>query len=102
MAPAGSSVFSPRPGWGDFREIPVGTTSLVAHRCDWQGNSMLALDDLSYDACEVRLDSGIAPRRSRPMFSPEGMPATPVHRAVRTIYGEWRWSTIPDEPARQL
>jgi maltose alpha-D-glucosyltransferase/alpha-amylase len=46
---------APEFGWGDFRLIEVDAPAIMAHRCDWRGNAVLALHNLSVDPREVTL-----------------------------------------------
>lgn len=49
---------APEFGWGEFRLIEVDTPAVMAHRCDWRGNAVLALHNLSRQRCEVTLKLG--------------------------------------------
>jgi maltose alpha-D-glucosyltransferase/alpha-amylase len=49
---------APEFGWGDFRLIEVDAPEVMAHRCDWRGNAVLALHNLSRKPCEVTLRLG--------------------------------------------
>jgi len=45
----------PELGWGDFHVLPQPHRQVMAHRCSWQGSSILAVHNLSADAVTVPL-----------------------------------------------
>lgn len=45
----------PELGWGTFEVLDHSEDAVLAHRCSWDGNSMVALHNLSPDAVTVPL-----------------------------------------------
>ncbi len=41
---------SPELGWGDFQPLDSGDDAVLAHRCDWEGGTIVAVHNLS-DTC---------------------------------------------------
>lgn len=46
----------PEFGWGTWKLIKTDHPSVFAHRCEWQGRAVLAVHNLSSQACQVTLD----------------------------------------------
>jgi maltose alpha-D-glucosyltransferase/alpha-amylase len=46
---------APEFGWGHFHLVDVDTPAVMAHRCDWRGNAVLAVHNLSREPCEVTI-----------------------------------------------
>lgn len=46
---------TPEFGWGDYEVLDVDAPGVFAHRCDWRGNTVVALHNLSSEPCECRL-----------------------------------------------
>ncbi|HVF31642.1 MAG TPA: alpha-amylase family protein [Acidimicrobiales bacterium] len=50
---------TPEIGWGDLSLLDVGSaTSVLAHRLDWEGSTVVALHNLSPTPCPVQVDLG--------------------------------------------
>jgi trehalose synthase len=50
---------TPEFGWGGWSLVDAGDDAVLAHRCEWEGRSVLAVHNLSAEPCElaVRLDA---------------------------------------------
>jgi maltose alpha-D-glucosyltransferase/alpha-amylase len=46
----------PEFGWGDWQIIGTGHPCVFAHRCDWRDGSVMAVHNLSREACTVTLN----------------------------------------------
>jgi maltose alpha-D-glucosyltransferase/alpha-amylase len=46
----------PEFGWGDWQIIGTGHPCVFAHRCDWRDGSVMAVHNLSREACTVKLN----------------------------------------------
>jgi maltose alpha-D-glucosyltransferase/alpha-amylase len=46
---------APEFGWGQFHLVDVDTPAVMAHRCDWRGNAVLAVHNLSREPCEATI-----------------------------------------------
>ncbi len=47
---------APEFGSGSYEVIRTDARSVLAHRCDWETGSIVALHNLSLEACSIRLD----------------------------------------------
>jgi len=47
----------PELGWGEWRVLDVDQDCVFAHRCDWEGSTVLALHNLSSEPCTATLDA---------------------------------------------
>lgn len=47
----------PELGWGEWRVLDVDQMCVFAHRCDWEGSTVLALHNLSSEPCTATLDA---------------------------------------------
>ena len=45
----------PELGWGQWQILDSNHASVFAHRCEWQGNVVIAIHNLSPDPCDVTL-----------------------------------------------
>ena len=50
---------TPELGWGSSRLIETAESCLFAHRCDWQGSTVVAVHNLSSRKAKTTLDLGI-------------------------------------------
>ena len=52
----------PEIGFGELTVLEAGAPSVLAHRCDWEGSTVVAVHELAGEAAEVRLpvDDGAA------------------------------------------
>ncbi|HSK16301.1 MAG TPA: alpha-amylase family protein [Gaiellaceae bacterium] len=48
----------PEIGWGRATVLDVGTSAVLAHRCDWDGNVVVALHSFSAEPLEVEVPVG--------------------------------------------
>jgi maltose alpha-D-glucosyltransferase / alpha-amylase len=46
----------PEFGWGTWRQVETHHPSVFAHRCEWQGGTVLAVHNLGKEPCEVKLE----------------------------------------------
>jgi trehalose synthase len=49
---------TPEIGWGAWRLLDTGESSVLGHRCDWEGRSLVALHNLGPDPCVARVALG--------------------------------------------
>ncbi len=47
---------TPELAWGDWRLLTSNVTAVVAHRCDWDGGTVIAVHNLAAEPCQVRID----------------------------------------------
>jgi maltose alpha-D-glucosyltransferase/alpha-amylase len=45
-------------GWGEFHPLDTGADVVLAHRCDWDGGTVLAVHDISDTPCTVAIERG--------------------------------------------
>jgi trehalose synthase len=66
---------TPELGWGAWRVLDSGMSSVLAHRCDWEGRSIVAIHNLSGDPCVARVALGPdlpEPARMIDLFDSDG------------------------------
>jgi trehalose synthase len=56
---------TPELGWGHWTVLETNVTSVLSHRCDWEGKSVLAVHNLGDEPCEVRVQLGDVPKDGR-------------------------------------
>jgi maltose alpha-D-glucosyltransferase/alpha-amylase len=54
----------PEFGWGSFQVMESGAESVLAHRCEWEGSTLIAVHNLSERAARVELDLGVEVERA--------------------------------------
>ena len=79
----GTRTQSPEFGWGLCRAIETDRASVFAHRADWEGGTVVAVHNLSGDACECGLDFGDEP---------------PDH--LVDLFGDRGYEPLEDQPRR--
>jgi trehalose synthase len=47
---------TPELGWGDCRVLTADVGSVLAHRCDWAGGTVVAVHNLAPEPCQVCVD----------------------------------------------
>jgi trehalose synthase len=47
---------TPELAWGNWRVLTSDTTGVFAHRCDWDGGTVVAVHNLAAEPCQVRVD----------------------------------------------
>lgn len=47
---------TPEFGWGTWEVVEAGDPAVLAHRCDWEGGSVLAVHNFSGETREVSID----------------------------------------------
>jgi trehalose synthase len=52
---------TPEFGWGELSMLDSGNRTVLAHRCDWSGRSVMAVHNLSDVPCELRIPVGCEP-----------------------------------------
>jgi trehalose synthase len=52
---------TPELGWGAWKVIRTNVPSVFAHRCDWEGRTVVAAHNLGEQPCVVRLQLGDVP-----------------------------------------
>jgi maltose alpha-D-glucosyltransferase/alpha-amylase len=82
--------------WGEYRWVETGHPALAAHRCDWEGDSVVAVHNLSSRRAAgiLRLEDGEA-AESRDLLSPGTTPGAVARDGSITLdaYG-YRWLGI--------
>ena len=56
---------TPELAWGDWRLLTSNVTAVVAHRCDWDGGTVIAVHNLAAEPCQVRIDLDAADSGAR-------------------------------------
>jgi maltose alpha-D-glucosyltransferase/alpha-amylase len=89
----GARRAAPEFGWGEFQVVSTDNRHVMAHRCNWRGNSVLALHNLSDEACEVGIElEGDAPKELTDVLSDKGYSAlTPAVRRIPLQPYGYRW-----------
>jgi trehalose synthase len=49
---------TPAFGWGSYEVLDTDVQAVLAHRCDWEGDTVLAVHNLAAEPCEVTIDVG--------------------------------------------
>ena len=52
---------TPELGWGTWKVVRTNVPSVLAHRCDWEGRTVVAAHNLGEQPCVVRLQLGDVP-----------------------------------------
>ena len=52
---------TPELGWGTWKVVRTNVPSVFAHRCDWEGRTIVAAHNLGEQPCVVRLQLGDVP-----------------------------------------
>ena len=52
---------TPELGWGTWKVVRTNVPSVLAHRCDWEGRTVVAAHNLGEQPCVVRLQLGDLP-----------------------------------------
>ena len=47
---------TPELAWGDWRVLTSSVAAVFAHRCDWDGGTVVAVHNLAVEPCHVRVD----------------------------------------------
>jgi maltose alpha-D-glucosyltransferase/alpha-amylase len=89
----GARRAAPEFGWGEFQVVSTDNRHVMAHRCNWRGNSVLALHNLSDEACEVGIElEGDAPKELTDVLSDKEYSAlTPAVRRIPLQPYGYRW-----------
>ena len=56
---------TPELGWGTWDVVKTNVPSVFAHRCDWEGRTVVAAHNLGEQPCVVRLQLGDVPKDGR-------------------------------------
>jgi trehalose synthase len=56
---------TPELGWGTWGVVKTNIPSVFAHRCDWEGRTVVAAHNLGEQPCVVRLQLGSVPKDGR-------------------------------------
>jgi trehalose synthase len=56
---------TPELGWGSWSVLRTNVPAVLAHRCDWEGRSVVAVHNLGEEPCEVRIQLGDVPEGGR-------------------------------------
>jgi trehalose synthase len=52
---------TPEIGWGDWTVLETDASAVLAHRCDWEGRSVVAVHNLGAEPCVARIELGEVP-----------------------------------------
>ena len=52
---------TPELAWGTWQVLETDVDAVLAHRCDWEGRSVVAVHNLGADPCVVRVELGDVP-----------------------------------------
>ena len=64
---------TPELAWGDWRLLTSNVSAVFAHRCDWDGGTVIAVHNLAAEPCHVRIDLDAADtERASTTFSTSG------------------------------
>jgi trehalose synthase len=56
---------TPELGWGSWQVLETDVDGVLAHRCDWEGRSVVAVHHFGSDPCIVRVDLGDVPQDAK-------------------------------------
>ena len=88
----------PELGWGAWRVLDTDQPSVLAHRCDWQGQGVLVLHNLGPEPVKVAVELGDDVEPDRPLPDLLGGrhhdPATTGRPLDLTGFG-YRWLRLP-------
>jgi trehalose synthase len=88
----------PELGWGAWRVLDTDQPSVLAHRCDWQGQGVLVLHNFGPERVKAAVDVGDDVEPGRPMAELLGdqdyEPATTGQPLPLTGFG-YRWLRLP-------
>jgi trehalose synthase len=56
---------TPELGWGTWKVVRTDVPSVLAHRCDWEGRTVVAAHNLGEQPCVVRLQLGDVPENGK-------------------------------------
>jgi trehalose synthase len=56
---------TPELGWGAWTVLKTSVPSVLAHRCDWEGRSVVAVHNLGGQPCVVRVRLGDVPENAK-------------------------------------
>ena len=86
----------PELGWGSWRVLDTDQPSVLAHRCDWQGQGVLALHNLGSEAVQVAVE--LDAKAGRPMAEPladQGYGPVAAGQPVDLGGFGYRWLRLP-------
>lgn len=86
----------PEFGWGDWKILETEQSCIFAHRCEWQGGVVIAVHNLSQNACTVTLD--LSDEDAERLIDLQGdRPYQPINQPTHQIelegYG-YRWFRV--------
>jgi maltose alpha-D-glucosyltransferase/alpha-amylase len=92
----------PELGWGEWSLIDLQNPAVLAHRCDWDNSSVVALHNFSPDPQQVKLKLEEAESLAEIIADRPygGWPQHPEDGLDLAPYG-WRWFRLRTEPAEQ-
>ena len=94
---------TPALGWGRTRVLPSGDPSVLVHRTDWEGTTMLLVHNFSSEPRSVRIEVDLPPDRDRvvDLLDQERTGALDGGRLELKIEGYgYRWFRVEDGPRR--
>jgi trehalose synthase len=93
---------TPEFGWGEWSLVPTGEEAVLAHRCDWEGRTVIAVHNLSAEPRAIELGlAGEGDNRSVEDLLDRRGTVTPVDgdRVALKLEGfGYRWLRLHDEP----
>jgi trehalose synthase len=96
---------TPELGWGTLTLLDAGDRAVLAHRCDWEGSSVLAVHNLADEPRAVEIDVGCDPESTLVDLLDDAAGATDLsgHHLALTLdaYGH-RWFRVQAPGARDV
>jgi trehalose synthase len=84
----------PELGWGEWRLLDAGVDSVLAHRCDWSGGSIVAVHNLAGRSATARLELGGGGNTVRDVLRGDGHAVDgPVLELELEAFG-YRWLRV--------
>jgi trehalose synthase len=56
---------TPELGWGSWKTLKTNVSSVLAHRCDWEGRSVIAVHNFGDQPCALRIQVGDVPEEGK-------------------------------------
>jgi maltose alpha-D-glucosyltransferase/alpha-amylase len=86
----------PEVGWGKCRVLDVGAPGVLALRCEWRGNAVVTLHNLSHRRAEARMPSGMGRLERLLSDTDDATPDEASRPVVLEGYG-FRWFRVAGE-----
>ena len=89
---------TPELGWGTWKVVRTNVPSVFAHRCDWEGRTVVAVHNLGEQPCVVRLQLGDVPEDAKldDLLDERGRLQSIEDDVARAEIGRLRLPLVPD------